>query len=288
MTGRYAAFVLMVVAVLCPGWARADLTALVPGGHAVSLARPAVPAGMAMRPMATASGPLASSPGEICRQAMAAAGRAVSAPDHLMSAIGRVESGRRGPDGKINPWPWSINVEGVDHIYDTKDQAIAAVRAFQAAGVRSIDVGCMQVNLLHHPTAFASLEQAFDPVANARYAATFLGQLRAQTGSWEKATAWYHSATPELGDPYQKKVVSVLAEEAQHDLQSLGPNAGGRLGMMSQLSSAVGRARGGMPLETRSPVGRVLPLAGATGRTLDSYRTMPVRTAPMRLASGGS
>jgi len=280
MMFRFAAILLLLFAALCPGLARAELTAMVPGGHTLSMARPAMPAGMLMRPLAAAS-----SPGEVCRHAMAAAGKQVAAPDHLMSAIGRVESGRRGPDGKINPWPWSINVEGVDHVYDTKEQAIAAVRAFQANGVRSIDVGCMQVNLLYHPTAFASLEQAFDPVANARYAASFLSQLRAQTGSWEKATAWYHSATPERGEPYQKKVASVMPEEAQHDLQTLGANAGGRLGMMAQLSGAAGRAHGGMPLETRSPVGRVLPMASATGRSLDSYRSMPIRTMPMRMAS---
>ena len=45
------------------------------------------------------------------------------------------------------------------------------MNSYRAQGARSIDVGCMQVNLLHHADAFASLEQAFDPVANARYAA---------------------------------------------------------------------------------------------------------------------
>src|ERR1019366_8605916 len=134
-------------------------------------------------------------------------------PDQLRAAIGRVESGRRDAQGVINPWPWTINVEGEGHIYDSKAEAIAAVRAYQARGVRSIDVGCMQVNLMFHPDAFASLELAFDPTANAVYAAQFLNDLYAQTHSWTQATAFYHSATPGLGDDYQRKVAAVLPEE---------------------------------------------------------------------------
>ena len=48
----------------------------------------------------------------------------------------------------------------------------------------------MQVNLLHHGSAFGSLEQAFDPVSNARYAADFLQKLLSQTGSWPRAHGW--------------------------------------------------------------------------------------------------
>ena len=68
-------------------------------------------------------------------------------------------------------------------------EAVAAVRGLQARGVRSIDVGCMQVNLMHHPDAFPSLDVAFDPQANAAYAARFLKELYAQTGDWTRATA---------------------------------------------------------------------------------------------------
>ena len=130
-----------------------------------------------------------------------------------MAAIGRVESGRRGSDGVMNPWPWSINAEGTDYVFETKQAVIIAVRALQGKGVRSIDVGCMQVNLMYHPQAFATLEQAFDPVENARYAARFLVELKAVTGAWDKATAWYHSATPGLGEPYQRRVMAVMPEE---------------------------------------------------------------------------
>ena len=99
-------------------------------------------------------------------------------PAHLLAAISRVESGRRDPaTGAVHPWPWSVNAEGQGASYDTKAEAVAAVRAMQANGVRSIDVGCGQINLMYHPDAFPSLELAFDPQANAAYAAKFLKEL---------------------------------------------------------------------------------------------------------------
>ncbi len=64
----------------------------------------------------------------------------------------------------------------------------------------------MQINLLHHPTAFANLDAAFDPPTNAAYAARFLRSLYARAGEWTLATAWYHSQTRELGDAYQRRV----------------------------------------------------------------------------------
>jgi soluble lytic murein transglycosylase-like protein len=65
----------------------------------------------------------------------------------------------------------------------------------QGQGVRSIDIGCMQVNLLHHPQAFASLEAGFDPATNVAYAVRFLRLPRAYR-DWNQAVAMYHSATP--------------------------------------------------------------------------------------------
>src|SRR4051794_15299301 len=91
-------------------------------------------------------------PEQQCRSAIIAAERAQATPSGLMAALGRAESGRRDPQtGTSNPWPWTVNAEGQGSFYDTKAQAVTAVRAMQARGVRSIDVGCMQVNLMHHP-----------------------------------------------------------------------------------------------------------------------------------------
>src|SRR6185437_1246991 len=158
--------------------------------------------------------PVTFAEGMLCRSAVAAAERGSGIPAHLLAAIARVESGRRDPgSGTVHPWPWSVNAEGQGFFYETKAQAVAAVRAMQSRGVQSIDVGCAQINLMHHPDAFPSLEVAFDPVANTRYAARFLKELFAQTGDWNKATAMYHSATPGIGAEYQQKVAAIWPEE---------------------------------------------------------------------------
>ncbi len=155
-----------------------------------------------------------STAGLLCRQAIEAASRMEAIPPGLLGAIGRVESGRRDPlTGMVNPWPWTINVEGTGYTYGTKAEAVAAVGAFRARGARSIDVGCMQVNLMHHPNAFASLDQALDPGANAAYAARFLRQLMDQTHDWGRAAALYHSATPELAAEYGAKVRAAWPQE---------------------------------------------------------------------------
>jgi len=77
-----------------------------------------------------------------------------------------------------------------------------------------IDVGCMQVNLYHHPDAFDSLESAFDPVTNATYAARFLKSLRGAQGSWAYAVGQYHNSDWRArGQPYWRKVYATWNSE---------------------------------------------------------------------------
>src|SRR5580704_17975296 len=71
----------------------------------------------------------------------------------------------------------------------------------------------MQVNLMYHPTAFTTLDMAFEPAVNADYAARFLVELHEQTGDWTTATADYHSSNPGEGGPYADKVTAVWPEE---------------------------------------------------------------------------
>jgi soluble lytic murein transglycosylase-like protein len=160
-----------------------------------------------------------------------------------------VESGRRDEvTGVVHPWPWTANAEGQGYFYATKADAIAAVSAMQARGIRSVDVGCGQINLMHHPAAFPNLEQAFDPQANAAYAAHFLRELFQQTGDWTKAAAMYHSATPELGAEYQHKVMAAWPEE-----QRLAGRAG-----MTPLARAWAATMGSPPPLGFRPVARRL------------------------------
>jgi hypothetical protein len=236
-------------------------------------------------------------PGQLCRAAIVAAEHSFAVPTGLLGAIGQVESGRRDPvTGTFLPWPWTVDADGVGHFYPNKTVAIAAVRAFQAAGIRSIDVGCMQVNLLHHPHAFPSLNQAFDPPSNATYAARFLRSLYAGTGSWPEAAAFYHSTTPSLAYDYERKVMAAWApglREAAGVSSALppGPLAPPPMPglravppMVAESGPFAGRA-GAFMLANRPLGGPALPPAGSSvhfGRGLASYRASPVM-----IASGG-
>lgn len=237
-------------------------------------------------------------PSSLCRSAIAQAERGAGVPDRLMVAIGLVESGRRDASGQAGPWPWTINAQGQGYYFESKAEAIAAVRDLQARGVRSVDVGCMQVNLKHHPTAFDSLDDAFDPVSNARYAARFLTQLLAQTGSWPRAVAGYHSLTPEIGEGYAAKVLAVWPRERERparpeDERVIAAGAGAAFA-----SAAAGTVRpaalpfaGATLSMSGGATARIISLpgasaAGVTGRGLDAYRSNPTRLAVQLLPAG--
>jgi soluble lytic murein transglycosylase-like protein len=210
------------------------------------------------------------SPDQGCEAALARAESAWRLPAGVLGAIARVESGRAGPDGSVHPWPWTINVEGDGHFLTSKTEAIASVRAQQARGARSIDVGCMQVNLMHHPDAFRSLEEAFDPERNTDYAASFLTTLRAQLGSWPAAIGAYHSATPALAGPYRDQVLA-----AWHGAP-MSPTSPG-IGMGINMAMGMGHPFPGS--STSTVIRSAVPPSGPTGRGLDAYRAMPVRLA---------
>jgi hypothetical protein len=145
-----------------------------------------------------------------CRPVIAAAERAEKLPRGLLGAMGRVETGRAGPDGQVQPWPWAVQANGKGSLHPTREAAIRHVKTLQRRGLQRIDAGCLQINLMYHPQAFGSLEEAFSPEANARYAARFLRQLHGRSGSWMQAVALYHSARPELGLAYRGRVERAL------------------------------------------------------------------------------
>ncbi len=140
---------------------------------------------------------------KLCTQYFPVEEQRNSIPTHLLAAIATTESGRWHSGLGMNvPWPWTVNVDGKGYYYDSKAEAMAQVQRFQSQGHESIDVGCMQVNLKHHPRAFANLDEAFDPRTNVAYAAKFLHDNYADLGDWIKATAAYHSRTPVYGQQY--------------------------------------------------------------------------------------
>lgn len=185
---------------------------------------------------ASASAPqLIDKNGKLCAEQTARAERQANIPSHLLTAISLVESGFWDSSAKANvAWPWTVT-SGTDNWYfATKDDAITQVLELWAAGVKNIDVGCMQINLHYHSNAFKDLEQAFDPAGNVDYASNYLQSLYSSTRSWTEAVANYHSATPERNRPYKMKVVRLWNEVRR--------NAGGDNGRQSSVRPPVQNA----------------------------------------------
>ncbi len=146
----------------------------------------------------------AADPSDLCDAAAAEAARRTGVPLSVLSAIALTETGRKHA-GSFRPWPWTVNMEGAGHWFDTPEAALNYVDQAHARGARSFDVGCFQINFKWHGAAFASFGQMFDPLANALYAAGFLGDLYAETGSWSLAAGAYHSRNAEFADRYRAR-----------------------------------------------------------------------------------
>lgn len=143
-------------------------------------------------------------------------------PQHLLKAISLQESGMwRASLKKRVAWPWTMNVKGKGYRYDSMAEAVAAANRFKASGIRSFDVGCMQVNMRYHPEAFRNLHQAFNPKYNVAYAAYILRQHYEDSGSWDKAVAYYHSKTASKGNRYVKSVRKIWHKERNTNTMAL-------------------------------------------------------------------
>ncbi len=140
----------------------------------------------------------------ICDVAATKAAQQFDIPTDVMRAITRVETGR-STDAGLEPWPWTVNMEGKGLWFKSKDRAMSYVFKAFKEGKRSFDVGCFQVNYRWHAKAFSSIDDMFDPTLNSEYAAKFLTKLFREHGSWTKAVGAYHSRTQSLSAIYLSK-----------------------------------------------------------------------------------
>ncbi len=145
-----------------------------------------------------------------CLSAAADAEKRYTIPSGLLAAIGKVESGRVvAASGEVAPWPWTIDADRNGMALPDLPAAVQKLRDLEGQGAQKIDVGCFQIDLTYHPDAFATPEEAFDPVANAQFAARFLADLHQRLGSWPAAIMNYHSASPEIGIPNRDRVLAL-------------------------------------------------------------------------------
>jgi hypothetical protein len=158
---------------------------------------------------------------DLCESEIADAERKYGIPHRLLMAVGTIESGRstKGSGGK-RPYPWTVCAEGKSYFFSTKSAAIAGVKRLLGQGKRNIDVGCMQVNLLHHSKAFRNLEEAFTPKHNVDYAARFFTELKKANDSWTHAVGYYHSRSEKYYKPYCSAVYGAWTNAIDRKINS--------------------------------------------------------------------
>lgn len=146
----------------------------------------------------------------LCDEAARIAAQESNVPLRVMRALTRTETGR-GRDGTTQPWAWTVNMEGAGVWFDTQTEARVFVLEHFKRGARSFDIGCFQVNYKWHGHAFRSIEEMFNPLSNARYAAHFLAAQHQETGDWTRAAGRYHSRTAEHAARYRARFSAILA-----------------------------------------------------------------------------
>ena len=154
---------------------------------------------------------------ELCETAARHAAAEFGVPADLMLAITLVETGRSRA-GRLRPWPWAANREGVGFWFDSRAELERFAAQSVAAGRTSIDIGCFQINWRWHGQHFTRPADLAEPLTGARHAARFLLRLHDELGSWEAASGAYHSRTPHLARAYAARVSALRPGTAAYDL----------------------------------------------------------------------
>ena len=143
----------------------------------------------------------------ICDRAAQRISRETGVPENVLLAITRTETARFG-----TPWPWTVNMEGDGHWFESREEALQFAESRFAQGATSFDIGCFQINYRWHGEHFHSISAMFEPDDNARYAARFLTDLYGEFGSWDAAVGAYHSRTDRYAARYLRIYHGHLAD----------------------------------------------------------------------------
>jgi hypothetical protein len=124
----------------------------------------------------------------------------------MLQAIAFAESGRTGDHGRIEPWPWALNIEGQAFFPMSLDEAMALLSAHQD---RSVDVGLLQINIRWHGHRVDDTRALLDPITNLEIGAAILKEaLASAPGDLTAGIGRYHSSDPERARSYARTVLA--------------------------------------------------------------------------------
>ena len=215
----------------------------------------------------------------VCSETAGKIEKELGLPAHILTAVSLAETGRSGPNRQVETWPWTVHDGTKGYYLGSLQEAVDFVRDIRSGGARSVDVGCMQVNLKHHPRAFTSVSQGFDAEANIRYAGSYLKALALDSGSWEEAIAKYHTQNPGLDLDYAPRVLAFWSRE-----RGAGPVRVASAGIIRQVSAPprVTVSTGAPTILSSSPAPGRFVIASASDPALQraELTLVPSVTAP--------
>lgn len=138
--------------------------------------------------------------------------REQNVPSELFYAIILAESRSSTQEG-LRAWPWTINLKGHPHFFQTREEAYSFADTLVAEGTTLFDIGIAQVNWHWHKSKFNyDLWSAFDPYTNLTAAARHFREQyeRPECNEWDKAVGCYHRpAGGEVADQYTTRVLKI-------------------------------------------------------------------------------
>lgn len=120
-------------------------------------------------------------------------------------------------NGRLRPWPWTLNVAGEASRYATRDDACSGLRrALETTDAKRVDVGLGQVNVGYHGHRVTQPCVLLDPYRNLAITAAILREQHTPGDDWLIAIGRYHR--PAGGEPAARYRISVQ----QHHLRTFG------------------------------------------------------------------
>lgn len=140
-------------------------------------------------------------------------------PAKLLYAVALVESGRPVEKGRIEPWPWTLNIEGQGFFFGTREELYQALIQTAKDG-RSFDVGYMQLNWKWKFDRLHSAWLATDPTTNVLTGCRIIREHYdgVAEGNWFHAAGHYHR---EADDAASKTIRERYTQKVQQTWRSL-------------------------------------------------------------------
>lgn len=155
---------------------------------------------------------LAAAAQEVPPPAYQLAAQRAGVPSTVLYAVALQESGAR-LNGRLIPWPWSLNVAGVSKRYNTRAEACTGLhQALRQVPATRIDAGLGQINLGYQRHRYRQPCDLLDPYVNLAIAAEILREQHTPGEDWLVAIGRYHR--PAGGAPaarYRRSVDQHLA-----------------------------------------------------------------------------